>query len=85
MRATAGSTWLSVIKEFFDAVGNATASPIDAYDAAAWSCIVPLSAESIRRGNSRVEIPDFTGGRVKVAPAAAGPWDGSLLTPNWRV
>jgi len=61
-----------VMKEFLDAVRNDTASPIDAYDAAAWSCIVPLSAESIRRGNARVEIPDFTGGRVKVTPADAG-------------
>ena len=61
-----------VIKECFNAVGNATASPIDAYDAAARSCIVPLSAESIRRGSARAEIPDFTGGRVKLAPAAAG-------------
>ncbi len=52
-----------VMKEFFDAVRNHSPSPIDAYDAAAWSCIVPLSAESIRQGSARVEIPDFTGGR----------------------
>jgi hypothetical protein len=52
-----------VMKEFLDAVRNNSPSPIDAYDAAAWSCIVPLSAESIRRGGARVEIPDFTGGR----------------------
>ena len=60
-----------VMKEFFDALRNNSPSPIDAYDAAAWSCIVPLSAESIRRGNARVEIPDFTGGRVKGSPAGA--------------
>lgn len=53
-----------VMKEFLDAVRNSTPSPIDAYDAAAWSCIVPLSAASIRQGNARVEIPDFTKGRA---------------------
>ena len=61
-----------VMKEFLDAVRNDSPSPIDAYDAAAWSCIVPLSAESIRRGGARVEIPDFTGGRVQVAQDRAG-------------
>lgn len=60
-----------VMKEFLDAVRNNSPSPIDAYDAAAWSCIVPLSAESIRKGNARVEIPDFTKGRGKVSPADA--------------
>ena len=34
-------------------------SPIDVYDAATWSSIRPLSAESIWRGNVAVEIPDF--------------------------
>jgi len=57
------------INEFFGAVRDNTPSPIDVYDAAAWSCVVPLSAESIRRGNVPVEIPDFTTGRIKVPPA----------------
>jgi predicted dehydrogenase len=55
------------LKQFFDALRNNTPSPIDVYDAAAWSCIVPLSAESIRQGSARLEIPDFTGGRVEVS------------------
>ena len=61
-----------VIKEFFDAVRNNTPSPIDVYDAVAWSCIVPLTAESIRRGNVPVEIPDFTKGRVKAVSNTTG-------------
>ncbi len=61
-----------VMKEFLGAVRNNTPSPIDAYDAAAWSCIVPLSAESIRKGNARVEIPDFAAGRVKASPNDVG-------------
>ena len=52
-----------VMKEFFDAVRNNKPSPIDVYDAAAWSCIVELSADSIRQGNARVKVPDFTAGR----------------------
>jgi len=61
-----------VMKEFLDAVRNNTPSPIDAHDAAAWSCIVPLSAESIRQGNARVEIPDFMKGRAKASPTNVG-------------
>ncbi len=38
--------------------------PLDmsVYDAAAWSCIVDLAERSIEKGNSGVEIPDFTRG-----------------------
>jgi hypothetical protein len=38
--------------------------PLDmsVYDAAAWSCIVALSELSILKGNSGVDIPDFTRG-----------------------
>ena len=50
-----------VIKAFLDALRNDQPSPIDVYDAVAWSCIVPLSAESVRRGSVPVEIPDFKG------------------------
>ena len=35
-------------------------SPVDVYDAATWSAVRPLSAESFRRGSAPVEIPDFT-------------------------
>jgi len=42
----------------------------DVYDAAAWSCIVPLSEKSVlSRGNS-VDVPDFTRG----AWETAAPW-----------
>jgi predicted dehydrogenase len=56
-----------VMREFLDAVRDDLPSPIDACDAAAWSCVIALAAESIRGGNIPVEIPDFTGGRVKVS------------------
>ena len=40
---------------------------MDVYDLAAWSSIVPCSAESDRRGGEPVEIPDFTRGAWKTA------------------
>ena len=52
-----------VMRQFLDAVRSNSPPPIDVYDAVAWSCLLPLSAESIRRGNVPVEIPDFTAGR----------------------
>jgi hypothetical protein len=49
-----------VYNEFFNYVINGGKSPIDVYDAAAWMCITPLSAQSIKEGSRPVEIPDFT-------------------------
>ncbi|MCK5675385.1 MAG: Gfo/Idh/MocA family oxidoreductase [Verrucomicrobia bacterium] len=41
--------------------------PLDqnVYDAAAWSCIVPLSIESVARKSDSIDIPDFTRGAWK--------------------
>ena len=38
---------------------------ITIYDAALWSCITELSAQSVLSGNKPVEIPDFTRGQWK--------------------
>ena len=54
-----GMDWL-LFEEFFDYIINGGKSPIDVYDAAAWMCITPLSAQSIKEGSRPVEIPDFT-------------------------
>jgi predicted dehydrogenase len=35
------------------------------YDAAAWSCLVPLSIESVAQGSQPVTVPDFTRGDWK--------------------
>ena len=51
------------IRDFFGALREGRPSPIDVYDAVTWSCIIPLSAESIRRGSQPVEVPDFTRNR----------------------
>ena len=47
-----------VLSDFLEAIRTG-ASPIDVYDAATWSAIRPLSALSLERGSSAVEIPDF--------------------------
>ena len=58
-----------VIREFLEAVRRGGPSPIDAYDAAAWSSIIPLSAKSIAEGGAPQEIPDFTRGKWKTRKA----------------
>jgi predicted dehydrogenase len=37
----------------------------DVYDAAEWSCIIPLSEQSVMKGSAPVSIPDFTRGSWK--------------------
>lgn len=52
-----------VIHSFVESIKRKTATPMDVYDAAAWSAITPLSEQSIELGNETVEFPDFTGGQ----------------------
>ncbi len=52
-----------VIHSFIESIKRKTATPLDVYDAAAWSAITPLSERSIELGNETVEFPDFTGGQ----------------------
>lgn len=52
-----------VIHSFIESVKRKTPTPMDVYDAAAWSAISPLSEQSIELGNETVEFPDFTGGQ----------------------
>lgn len=51
-----------VLHGFIEAVKRKIPTPMDVYDAAAWSAITPLSETSIELGNETVEFPDFTGG-----------------------
>jgi hypothetical protein len=52
-----------VLHAFIESVKRKTSTPMDVYDAAAWSAITPLSEKSIELGNETVEFPDFTGGQ----------------------
>ncbi|HEY8894399.1 MAG TPA: Gfo/Idh/MocA family oxidoreductase [Niastella sp.] len=52
-----------VLHAFIESIKRKTNTPMDVYDAAAWSAITPLSEKSIELGNETVEFPDFTGGQ----------------------
>ena len=52
-----------VIHAFVESVKRKLPTPLDVYDAAAWSAITPLSEKSIELGNETVDFPDFTGGQ----------------------
>jgi len=52
-----------VIRAFIESIKRKTPTPMDVYDAAAWSVISPLSEQSIELGNETVEFPDFTNGQ----------------------
>lgn len=48
---------------FVEIVKRKAPAPLDAYDAAAWSAVTPLSEQSIAEGGQLVSFPDFTRGR----------------------
>ncbi|NNK49532.1 MAG: Gfo/Idh/MocA family oxidoreductase, partial [Gemmatimonadetes bacterium] len=52
-----------VMNAFVEAVKRGEPTPLDVYDAAAWSVIGPLSEQSIAMGNHPVAFPDFTRGQ----------------------
>ncbi len=52
-----------VDRAFVEIVKRKAEAPLDAYDAAAWSSITPLSEMSIARGGEPQMIPDFTRGK----------------------
>ena len=52
-----------VIHSFIESAKRKADTPMDVYDAAAWSAITPLSESSIEAGNTTVEFPDFTNGQ----------------------
>jgi predicted dehydrogenase len=54
-----------VLREFYQALLDDREPPIDVYDAATWSAVLPLSGQSIREGNRALELPDFTRGKWK--------------------
>ena len=57
---------------FVESVKRKINPPLDAYDAAAWSAITPLSERSITEGNAPQYFPDFTRGKwIKNKPIFA--------------
>jgi predicted dehydrogenase len=52
-----------VLHAFVESVKRREPTPLDAYDAAAWSAISPLSERSVAAGGAPQAFPDFTRGR----------------------
>ncbi|MCF8715619.1 Gfo/Idh/MocA family oxidoreductase [Joostella atrarenae] len=52
-----------VMKAFVESAIDNVAPPMDAYDAAAWSAITPLSEASIANNGEPQDFPDFTRGQ----------------------
>jgi len=48
---------------FVEIIKRKLEAPLDAYDAAVWSSITPLSEMSIAEGGEPVQVPDFTRGQ----------------------
>lgn len=48
-----------------DCLRNGLALDQDVYDAATWSCIAPLSIQSVANRSNSVDVPDFTRGAYK--------------------
>jgi predicted dehydrogenase len=53
--------------QFVRAVREKLPTPIDVYDAATWSVIIPLTEQSVASKSAAVDFPDFTGGKWKTA------------------
>lgn len=51
-----------VLREFVTSIRENRAPAINVYDAVTWSCLTPLSEESIARGNIPVKVPRFQEG-----------------------
>ncbi|WP_405380087.1 Gfo/Idh/MocA family protein [Maribacter sp. LLG6340-A2] len=51
-----------VLNSFVESAKQQIAPPLDAYDAAAWSAVTPLSEVSIANNGEPQDIPDFTRG-----------------------
>jgi predicted dehydrogenase len=52
-----------VVHAFIESIKGQAPTPLDAYDAAAWSAITPLSEQSIAGGSEPMFFPDFTRAR----------------------
>jgi predicted dehydrogenase len=61
-----------VLHAFVEAIKAQAPTPLDVYDAATWSAIIPLSEQSIAAGSAPLPFPDFTKGQwMKRTPVFA--------------
>jgi hypothetical protein len=62
-----------ILRAFVDAIQSGSQPAIDVYDAVTWSCIMPLSVQSVAQGSAPVAIPDFRRGRRSDCHESCGP------------
>lgn len=55
-----------VTHQFIEAVRRRSITPLDVYDATAWSAITPLSEKSVANRSTAVDFPDFTRGKWQI-------------------
>jgi predicted dehydrogenase len=67
-----GGTDYVELKLFIQAVREKTQTPIDVYDSATMSSIIPLSEASIAQGSMPIECPDYTKGAWKTRKPTFG-------------
>jgi hypothetical protein len=60
-----GGTDLLESWRLIDCLRNGLPLDMDVYDAAAWSCVVPLSQWSVLNRSNSIDVPDFTAGAWK--------------------
>lgn len=63
-RGHGGADYIT-LHQFLRAVRKGTQTPIDVYDSASWSAIMPLSEQSVDARSAPVDFPDFMRGRWK--------------------
>lgn len=51
------------VQQFLEAARRKAPTPLNVYDAVAWSALTPLSIESVARGSAPAKFPEFSGGR----------------------
>lgn len=63
----AGHGGMDFIEDYrlVNALRKGVTPDIDVYDSVAWSAVIPLSIESVKKGGAPVEFPDFTRGKWK--------------------
>jgi len=69
-----GSDYLG-LRTFVTCLDRDLPVPVDAYDAAAWMALAPLSEQSIATGGEPVPVPDFTDGAWMHRDPAWGLYD----------
>jgi len=67
------------LHQFVRAVRNRMQIPVDVYDVATWSVIIPLSEQSVASRSAAVDFPDFTRGKWETRGRSISGFDSRWL------